>query len=387
MASVMKHGLAIVYHEWGDPIFTTTVLPFLKALKARHDIENVFVMTFESQNHDEIERETLHWIPQKKSSGSFLVFRKLSETLKALWRCRKLKKVDYIISAGLLSGSIASVFSTFLKVPFGVLTFEPHADYMVDMRRWKKHQLKTIILRFFERRIDKTALTLFATTNAKFNELNIKQRKLLPSCVDLATFRFKLNQRIQIRRQLKIADEAIVFVYLGKFGGLYFDDAFFEQMSQLLVRIPGAQLLIISQSCHQKIYTNLKRYQLEHRAIVLALPHRDVSNYLSAADIGITGIPSKPSMQFRSPIKNGEYWACGLPILISEGVGDDWQIAKEQEVGVVIKRDDAWCEMVPDILALLQQPRDRLRQRCRVVAETYRSLEKGVGLIKEYEIP
>lgn len=383
----MKHGLAIVYHEWDDPIFTTTVLPFLKAMKSRQDTEQVYVLTFESRKFLERERAALDWIPQKKLSGPFLVLRKILETLKAYRRCRRIEKIDYIIAAGLLSAAMASVFSHLLKVPFLVLTFEPHADYMVDMRRWKKSQLKTMILRFFERRIQKNASVLFATTQGKYDELKDAPCQLIPSCVDLQQFQFNQEARHQIRNQWHMGDDSLVFVYLGKFGGLYFEKTFFEQMAKLLEMIPSSKLLIISKSSQAQIDKHLRRFGMEGKVWVVSLSHPEVPNYLSAADMGITGIPSKPSMRFRSPIKNGEYWACGLPILVSQGVGDDFLLTQKYGAGVIVENDQSWCDAVPAILSLFKQPRDDLRRRCRQVAVKYRSLEKAVHLIKEQALP
>ena len=38
-------------------------------------------------------------------------------------------------------------------------------------------------------------------------------------------------------------------------------------------------------------------------------------------------------MSFVSPIKNGEYWANGLPIIVSKGIGDDARIIEEDKEG------------------------------------------------------
>ncbi len=45
-------------------------------------------------------------------------------------------------------------------------------------------------------------------------------------------------------------------------------------------------------------------------------------------------------MKFVSPIKNGEYWACGLPSVISEGIGDDSEIIKNSGCGIVLRNGE-----------------------------------------------
>jgi len=71
--------------------------------------------------------------------------------------------------------------------------------------------------------------------------------------------------------------------------------------------------------------------------IVKNAPFTEVPYYLNAADFAFSTIKSTPHRKFCSPVKNGEYWACGLPVLIPDGIGDDSQILKETGLGVVME--------------------------------------------------
>ena len=59
------------------------------------------------------------------------------------------------------------------------------------------------------------------------------------------------------------------------------------------------------------------------RAYVTKAPFAEVPDYLSAADFAFSPIRPAPCRLFCSAIKIGEYWASGLPVLLTPGVGDD----------------------------------------------------------------
>lgn len=69
--------------------------------------------------------------------------------------------------------------------------------------------------------------------------------------------------------------------------------------------------------------------------------HLEVLDYLSAADFTFATVKSAPCRLFCSAIKIGEYWASGLPILPTPGVGDDSAISEAEGGGAVFGLTDA----------------------------------------------
>jgi glycosyltransferase involved in cell wall biosynthesis len=67
----------------------------------------------------------------------------------------------------------------------------------------------------------------------------------------------------------------------------------------------------------------------------------EVPSYLAAADVGLSFIKRCISKIASSPTKNGEYLACGLPIVINAGIGDSDALVNDWKLGVLIEDFDA----------------------------------------------
>jgi len=154
----------------------------------------------------------------------------------------------------------------------------------------------------------------------------------VPSCVDLNLFHFDSKKRKAYRNKWKIEDNTILFVYLGKLGGMYWDRELFDVFENLKKHLDRTSKLLIISREDLKPYKNFMNQDI----ISISAMKTEVPGLLSAADIAICGIKNIPSRRFSSPIKNGEYWACGLPIIIPEGISDDYLCAKENDIGFVI---------------------------------------------------
>ena len=73
---------------------------------------------------------------------------------------------------------------------------------------------------------------------------------------------------------------------------------------------------------------------------VLAVASSEVPSYLAAADVGLAFIKRCVSKIASSPTKNGEYLACGLPLVINAGVGDSDTLINDWKAGVLIEEFD-----------------------------------------------
>ena len=58
------------------------------------------------------------------------------------------------------------------------------------------------------------------------------------------------------------------------------------------------------------------------RSYVAQAAHHEVPAFLLAADCAFATVKFAPSNRYRLLVKIAEYWACGLLVLLTEGVGD-----------------------------------------------------------------
>ena len=164
----------------------------------------------------------------------------------------------------------------------------------------------------------------------------VDKRKLevIPCCVQLEEFQYREEQRLAIRRKLNIEDE-ITGIYVGKFGGIYYSDEAFEIFQTAFEYFKNNfKLIILTPDNPSKIKNRLiEKGMNKEDVIVDSVSHSEVPSYLSAADFAFSLYRPSRSKRFLSPIKNGEYWANGLPIIMTKGIGDDSKIIDSEGGG------------------------------------------------------
>ncbi|MFZ1618020.1 MAG: glycosyltransferase [Flavobacteriales bacterium] len=249
-----------------------------------------------------------------------------------LARLVKRERIDLLNAKGSLAGGIAHVVSRLAHVPYMVESFEPHSAYMVDAGVWSKHGLYSSVMRRLEALQKRHALFLVTVTQNYRDTLiaegvDAARIKIIPSIVDLNQFAFDPSRRADIREEYGWKD-CIVGVYVGKFGGLYYDREAFSIFEQARAVFGGRfRLLLLTNESAQNVNERLDLIGFPvELAEVHFVPHEQVPQWLSAADIAFSTIRYIPNGLYQSPVKDGEYWANGLPILLTTGVSDDHQI-------------------------------------------------------------
>jgi len=127
-----------------------------------------------------------------------------------------------------------------------------------------------------------------------------------------------------LKKSLGFDVDAPTVAYVGSLGGKYRFDQVLQFFLRLRLRLPSAQLLVLTPS------PNLAKEAIGY------LPHNDadscvvrhvagseVPRYLSFVDLGLVFIEPSYSMRAVAPIKLGEYLLCGLPVVATtKNIGD-----------------------------------------------------------------
>jgi len=100
-----------------------------------------------------------------------------------------------------------------------------------------------------------------------------------------------------------------------------------------------------------------------------------VPRYMQAGDFAICPVKPVPTKKYCTPVKDGEYWALGLPVVITADISDDSEIIKENGIGAVLNDLSAksYTEAVSQIDHLLKKDKQELSNRIRAIAAQYRN--------------
>jgi glycosyltransferase involved in cell wall biosynthesis len=98
---------------------------------------------------------------------------------------------------------------------------------------------------------------------------------------------------------------------------------------------------------------------------------------MAAADFGLTPVKPVKTKRYCTPIKDGEYWAMGLPVVITKDISDDSEIIKANDIGYVLHELSTaeYLLALNKINELLQGDKLNLQLKIRAVAKKYRNFD------------
>jgi glycosyltransferase involved in cell wall biosynthesis len=261
------------------------------------------------------------------------------------------------------------------------------AEEYVDAEHWGEGGLPYRITKAAERRILRGTDGIVTLTERIWPIIKDWQglrgravhHEVIPCCVDLSLFKFSDEDRARRRSELGLNDR-LVMVYSGSLDGWYLTEQMADFFAAFLKQKREAHLLWLTTGSHDRV-----RELMSARSIgpdnfsVRAVASRDVASYLAAADVGLAFIKRCVSKIASSPTKNGEYLACGLPLVINAGVGDSDLLINEWQAGVLLEdfNDDDFAKSAQAVENIVREP--RAKESAREVAEKVFDLETIAG--------
>ena len=330
-----------------------TVIPHLKILSGMPIVKEVIFCTIERGNDYIIERKIkipkITHVPINSTSKFYSM---VGSTLNYISFRKQILDIvikhqsELIICRGSPAGSIGYFIKKKTGIPFYVESFEPHAEYMYESGVWSKYNLKYIMEKYWEQKQKKYAKGLMPVANNYKQKLvmegvDASKLNVIPCCVELEEFKYKEEQRLAVRKKLNIEDE-VTGIYVGKFGGIYYSDEALESFKAAFEYFKNNfKMIILTPDNKSQIRNRLIEIGLDKDSFIVdSIPHSEVPSYLSAADFAFSLYRPSRSKRFLSPIKNGEYWANGLPVIMTKGIGDDSQIIDSEGGGVTFDLED-----------------------------------------------
>jgi glycosyltransferase involved in cell wall biosynthesis len=235
-----------------------------------------------------------------------------------------------------------------LKRKFGIkMIFDLRglmAEEYVDARHWPEGGLRYRVTKSTERRILAGADAVVTLTERIWPIIKewkgLRGRKVahavIPCCVDLSLFTFKGQERARLRAELGL-DDRFTFVYSGSLDGWYLTEEMVDFFASVVRKRNDAHLLWLTTGSRERVrqLMSARGISEDHFSIRSVAP-KEMPSYLAAGDVGLSFIKRCFSKLASSPTKNGEYLACGLPILINSGIGDSDGLTHESPAAILI---------------------------------------------------
>lgn len=400
MALEGRRVLFISYNGMLDPLGQSQVIPYLRDLATRG--VRFWLLSFErpkaytpagiadcEQLRKKLESHGIewHWLPYHQRPSIPATIYDVLEGLRHASRLVKRHRIEMVHARGHIPATIALG----LRKRHGTkMIFDLRglmAEEYVDAEHWRVGGLPYRITKATERRILAVTDAIVTLTERIWPIIReweglrgrVVHHQVIPCCVDLSLFRFSDNDRERRRAELGLGDR-LTLVYSGSLDGWYLTGKMVDFFARVLQSRSDAHLLWLTTGSHDRVRELMQSRKVgPENFTVRSVSVSDVPSYLAAADAGMAFIKPCLSKLASSPTKNGEYLACGLPLIINAGVGDSDALIDDWNAGVLIESftEDEYAEAARHIEQIVAQP--EVRARARSVAEKLFDLRRIGG--------
>jgi glycosyltransferase involved in cell wall biosynthesis len=232
----------------------------------------------------------------------------------------------------------------------------------VAMRR-SKWSMRYWYIRWLETReiklADRLGCVSFSMRDFIYGLAGRKDAVVIPSCFDEKKFFFDGDARRVIRTEFEWQDYNKVIAYSGGLSVWQrIKDIInlFEEVHQLDANF---RFLLITPQPDQLTEWLMQSKLCPDCFQIVSCAQTDVRRYLSAADAGIIMRHNTVVNNVASPIKVGEYLACGLPLLLTQGIGDYSRTIPEAGLGILLDESQDCAKQAIDYIRMINQSAHR----------------------------
>ena len=366
----------------GTALVRSQVLAYLRGLAERGT--SFDLVTFERDDdppfpEGDFPRERWHGIRARRGGGIAAKVLDVLQGAAFVLRLAIVRRAGLLHARSYLPAAIVWAVTRVVRRPYVFDMRGFLGDEYVEGRHWRAGTWPHRLLRACERRLLADAAGIVVLTEAAEQRLRADPRYapavgatpvlVTPCAVDLARF-----------RPVEARPGPPTLVYAGSLGLSYALDAMLGLYAAAREHLPALRFLILNRKDHALIAAAIARPGLRSADIVVRSAEFDeMPAMLAAAHAGICLLDQVSSKLASSPIKIGEYLACGLPVVLNRGIGDAAaQVAAVGAGHVLEAYSDAEIRRGGAALAALLGD-ERARSAARALAEEFYGVPAGVA--------
>lgn len=286
-------------------------------------------------------------------------------------------------------GYVPALIGLFLKRVAGPkLLFDMRgfwADEKVDGGHWSCDSMVYAVTKRCERSFYESSDAIVSLTEegAKaIQELGYRVSpstpiRVIPTCTDLEKFSPGPKNQALLER-LGLAGHRVVGC-VGTMSNWYLRQPMLQYLGFLTQRLGDVKVLIVTREDHVQIKEEAIKVGIQPDRLVLTrVEFPEMPTYIRLMDLGMFFIKVCFSKRGSAATKLGEFLACGVPVIINDGVGDSGWIVRRHRVGVVLS-DTTARDFESSLHPILEILKDRgTSERCRDTARRYFDLSEGI---------
>jgi len=285
------------------------------------------------------------------------------------WRAIRSDNISVVFSRGLAASLVNVALRRLCGVGFVYRSSGLIAEEQAALGQVKRGGLAHRALIWAERMIYTHSDAVFCVSSPMQEYVRTMAPKtatfLTPNAVDIERFRYDPEMRRKTRARLRLDDH-----FLCVFSGASWKWEMLEEtakaFSAFAKAVPRAYLLAIVYD-PDRVQPLLARHLGSNQFTVMTVPWHEMPSLLMAGDMGLLPRSRDLVSRVASPIKFGEYLACGMPVLITAGIGDFSDMVKEHQLGVVVEDvadTAAVAAGAQRLMDLVNRDGDALRRKC-----------------------
>jgi glycosyltransferase involved in cell wall biosynthesis len=203
---------------------------------------------------------------------------------------------------------------------------------------------------------------------------------VIPCCADLELFNYsnvREEEKVDLKKQLKIDADKKVISYLGSVGGWYMTKEMFCFVKCLLDKHPEFVMLVLTKDEPAWVKAEAMQQGIpSDKLIITTAPREKMPLYISISNCSIFFIRPTYSKKASSPTKHAELMGMGVPVICND-IGDTGKVIEETKTGIMIREfsEAEYKSQIEKMSEVLTISKEHIRQS----AFKYFDLEAGAA--------